>query len=135
MKHLRLTAAVLLALGCAGAAFAEDGSGNSQGDGTARSKVKPARLVSFDGQREFLMTSSRLRVWREEVGYTLSVDQAGTPTSCQLAEKFRLKAVNSELCEVLLKHHTFEPAQDADGTPVAGTYVGRLNYLELREKD
>ena len=131
MKHLRLTAAALLALGCVSAASAEDNAG----DGTARSKVKPARLVSFDGEREFLKTSSRLRVWRAEVGYTLSIDPAGTPTDCQLTDRFRMNYVNDKLCEVLLKHHTFEPAQDASGASVVGTYQGRLNFLELREKD
>lgn len=130
MKNLFLPAAVLFALAAAPAALAEDDAG----DGTARSKVKPARLVSFDGQREFLMTSSRLRVWRSEVGYTLEVDAAGTPTDCRLTEEFRMNYVNDKLCEVLLKHHTFEPAQDASGAPVEGSYEGRLNFLEMREK-
>jgi hypothetical protein len=131
MKSLCLSAAVLIALASAPAAFAND----EPGDGTARSKVKPVRLVSFDGDREFLQTSSRLRVWRPEVAYTLWVDPAGTPTDCQLAERFRMNYVNDKLCEVLLKHHTFEPALDASGTPVEGTYDGRLNYLEMREKE
>jgi hypothetical protein len=130
MKNLCLSAAVLIALAGAPAAFAND----EAGDGTARSKVKPARLVSFDGQREFLQTSSRLRVWREEVAYTLAVDPAGTPTGCELAERFRMNYVNDKLCEVLLKHHTFEPARDASGSPIESTYAGRLNYLEMREK-
>lgn len=131
MKSLCLSVAVLIALVSAPAAFAND----EPGDGMARSKVKPVRLVSFDGDREFLQTSSRLRVWRPEVAYTLSVDPAGTPTDCQLAERFRMNYVNDKLCEVLLKHHTFEPALDASGTPVEGTYDGRLNYLEMREKE
>jgi hypothetical protein len=130
MKSLCLSVAVLIALVSSPAAFAND----EPGDGTARSKVKPVRLVSFDGDREFLQTSSRLRVWRPEVAYTLWVDPAGTPTDCQLAERFRMNYVNDKLCEVLLKHHTFEPALDASGTPVEGTYDGRLNYLEMREK-
>jgi hypothetical protein len=131
MKNLCLSAAVLIALASATAAFAND----EAGDGTARSKVKPARLVSFDGDREFLQTSSRLRVWREEVAYTLSVDPAGTPTDCQLTERFRMNYVNDKLCEILLKHHTFEPARDASGAAVESTYAGRLNYLEMREKE
>jgi hypothetical protein len=131
MKRLCLSAVVLIALAGATAAFAND----EPGDGTARSKVKPPRLVSFDGDREFLQTSSRLRVWRPEVAYTLSVDPAGTPTDCQLTERFRMNYVNDKLCEILLKHHTFEPATDASGTPVQSTYDGRLNYLEMREKE
>ena len=130
MKNVLLPAAVLFALVAAPAVQAEE----QKGDGTARSKVKPVRLVSFDGEREFLMTSSRLRVWRGEVGYTLEVDAAGTPTECHLTERFRMNYVNDKLCEVLMKHHTFEPAEDASGTPVEGSYEGRLNFLEMREK-
>ena len=107
----------------------------TQDDGTARSKVKPARLVEFTGDREFLKESSRLRVWRGEVGYTLEVDAAGTPVDCELTEEFRMNYVNEKLCEVLMKHHTFEPAQDASGQPVEGSYEGRLNYMEIREKE
>jgi hypothetical protein len=131
MKNLCLSAAALFALVAAPAALAND----EAGDGTARSKVKPARLVSFDGAREFLKESSRLKVWRGEVGYTIEVDPAGTPVDCQLTEKFRMNYVNDKLCEVLLKHHTFEPARDDTGAAVESTYAGRLNYLEMREKE
>ncbi len=131
MKNLLPIAATLLALAAAPAAQAQE----QAGDGTARSKVKPVRLVSFDGQREFLKASSRLRVWRDEVGYRLEVDAAGTPTDCKLTEEFRMNYVNDKLCEVLIKHHTFEPAVDASGAAIEGTYEGRLNYLEMREQD
>jgi hypothetical protein len=131
MKNLCLSAVALFALVAAPAALAND----EAGDGTARSKVKPARLVSFDGAREFLKESSRLKVWRGEVGYTIEVDPAGTPVDCQLTEKFRMNYVNDKLCEVLLKHHTFEPARDDTGAAVGSTYAGRLNYLEMREKE
>jgi hypothetical protein len=107
----------------------------AQNDGTARSRVKPARLIEFTGDREFLKESSRLRVWRGEVGYTLEVDAAGQPIDCELAEKFRMNYVNDKLCEVLMKHHSFEPAQDASGAPVEGSYEGRLNFMEIRQKD
>ena len=107
----------------------------AQNDGTARSRVKPARLIEFTGDREFLKESSRLRVWRGEVGYTLEVDAAGPSIDCELAEKFRMNYVNDKLCEVLMKHHSFEPAQDASGGPVEGSYEGRLNFMEIRQKD
>jgi len=107
---------------------------DAPGDGTARSKVKPARLIEFTGDREFLKESARLRVWRGEVGYTLSVDAAGTPVQCALTQRFRMNYVNDKLCEVLIKHHSFEPAQDASGAPVEGNYEGRLNFLEMRDK-
>ena len=103
--------------------------------GTAQSTGTPARLIAFTGEREFLKESSRLRVWRGEVAYTLQVDAAGTPTDCELAEKFRMNYVNERLCEVLLRHHSFEPAHDSSGAAVDGTYEGRLNYMEIREKE
>jgi hypothetical protein len=107
----------------------------AQNDASALSKVKPARLIEFTGDREFLKESARLRVWRGEVGYRLEVDAAGTPVDCELAERFRMNYVNDKLCEVLMKHHTFEPAENASGTPVEGSYEGRLNFLEIRQKD
>lgn len=124
---------VFAALGAASAPLlAHDDLQNS---GTARSKVSPARLIEFSGEREFLKASSRLRVWRGEVGYTLSVDAAGMPTECELADRFRMNYVNDKLCQVLLKHHTFEPARDASGAPIEGSYEGRLNFVEMREKE
>lgn len=132
MKSALLSAALILLGAVSVPAVAQD---RAQGDGTARSKVKPARLIEFTGDREFLKESSRLRVWRGEVGYTIEVDAAGTPIDCKLTEKFRMNYVNAKLCEVLLKHHSFEPAQDASGAPVEGSYEGRLNYLEMRAKE
>jgi hypothetical protein len=104
-------------------------------DGMAAAQAQPAQLIEFTGDREFVKTSQRLRVWRTEVGYTLAVDAAGTPTDCELADKFRMNYVNARLCDVLIKHHTFEPARDATGAAVDGSYEGRLNLVELRDKD
>jgi hypothetical protein len=131
MKILLLSAAVLFSLASAPAALADD----EAGDGAARSKVKPARLIAFDGEREFLKTSSRLRVWRGEVAYQLEVDAAGKPTDCRLVDEFRMNYVNDKLCEVLIAHHSFEPALDASGAPVEGSYSGQLNYQEMRDKE
>lgn len=132
MKSALLLPALAALAALAPPALADD---KAQNDGTARSKVKPARLVEFTGTREFLKESARLKVWRGEVGYTLAVDAAGTPTDCEIADRFRMNYVNDKLCEVLMKHHSFEPAQDASGTAVEGSYEGRLNFLEMREKE
>jgi len=133
MQPVRLPAIfAALAVVCMPVAVAAD---DAKGDGTARSMVKPARLIEFTGDREFLKASSRLRVWRSDVGYTLEVNAAGAPTECALTERFRMTYVNDKLCEVLMKHHSFEPALDAAGAPVEGSYEGRLNYMELQEKN
>ncbi|MFO6447062.1 hypothetical protein ACLBKU_07935 [Erythrobacter sp. NE805] len=102
-------------------------------EGDAPAGATPARLIAFTGGRELLKESARLRVWRAEVAYRLAVDPEGTPTDCELTERFRMKHVNDTLCAVLLRTHSFEPAHDATGQAVEGTYAGRLNYQELRE--
>lgn len=132
MKSALLLSAVAALGVLASPVFAQQ---QAQNDGTARSKVKPARLIEFTGDREFLKESSRLRVWRGEVGYTLEVDAAGTPVDCELENEFRMNYVNDKLCEVLMKHHSFEPAQDASGDAVVSSYEGRLNFTDLRAKD
>ncbi|MEE4339452.1 hypothetical protein [Erythrobacter sp.] len=109
-------------------AFAQD-AGVEHADGAT-----PVRLVAFDGEQEFLKTSKRLRIWRAAVGYTLSVDEAGKVTGCKLVNEFRKNYVNQMLCEVLVEHHTFEPAHDASGAAVPGTYTARLVYEDLRAK-
>jgi hypothetical protein len=127
-----LLPAVLAVLGAIAApALAQDAA---QIDGTALSKVKPARLIAFDGAQEFLKESSRLRVWRGEIDYTLRVDSTGRPSGCELAHKFRQTYVNVKLCEVLMQHHSFEPALDASGAAVDGSFEGHLSYMEMREK-
>ena len=132
MKFALLPAALLVLSAGAVPALAQE---KGPGDGTARSKVKPARLIAFTGEREFLKESTRLRVWRGEVGYTLVVDEAGAPKDCELADKFRMNYVNDKLCEVLIRNHSFEPAVDGSGKPVEGSYEGRLNFIEMREKE
>lgn len=131
-----LRSAVFAVLVSVGSALAVPAAADDAGtDATLRAQIKPARLIEFTGNREFLKTSARLRVWRGEVGYTLAIDAAGTPTSCALADEFRLNYVNDKLCEVLMKHHSFEPAQDTTGVAIAGQYEGLLNFLEMREKN
>ena len=128
-----MKSSLLSALALAAFASAPGLAGQTADEGSARSKVKPPQLVEFTGIREFLKESRRLRVWREEVGYTLRVDTAGHPTECELTQEFRRAYVNKKLCEVLLRHHSFEPAIDDSGAAVESTYEGRLSYLEMRE--
>ncbi len=96
------------------------------------SRLNKPQLVSFDGQYEFLKTSRRLRIWRPDVAYTLSVGPDGHVTACEITESFRRTYVNQKLCDVLSKHHHFEPAQDDSASPVAGKYSARLNYVDIR---
>lgn len=94
----------------------------------------PVRLVSWDGDFELMKTSRRLRIWRSHLAYSISVDAEGNATSCELTETFRRAYVSQRLCDVLMEFHTFEPAHDAEGMPVEGTYSSRLSYQEMRDR-
>lgn len=121
-------AAAAAALFLSPAAMAQEaGAVTGQGEGS------PVRLVSFDGSWQFLKTSSRLRIMRSAVDYTLTVDAAGEVTGCKLTQEFRRTYINERLCDVLIEHHTFEPAHDPSGAAVEGSYTARLVYADLRE--
>ncbi len=127
-------AAAALALSTAGAAGEKESKTDAVAVSMTNDAGTPVKLVEFDGEFELLKTSSRLRVWRSHLGYTITVDADGKPTDCALDDEFRRKYVNTKLCSVLLKHHKFEPARDEANEPVAGHYTNRLSYMALREK-
>lgn len=125
--RLAFAAAAATALFASPAVSAQDADA-PEADGGA----SPVRLVSFDGEWQFLKTSSRLRIMRSAIDYTLTVDAAGDVTGCTLDREFRRTYINKRLCDVLVRHHTFEPAQDASGTAIPGRYSARLVYADLR---
>ena len=96
--------------------------------------ASPVRLVEWTGDFELMKTSRRMRVWRSHLAYRLTVDAQGNVTGCELTETFRLRRVSDRLCDVLSAHHTFEPAHDASGNPIEGSYSSRLSYMEIRER-
>lgn len=124
-----LLPALVLALGSAHAAQAEDSAGI---DSIAMDKSRAAKLVEFDGAQKLLTTAKRLRIWRAAISYRLTVDAEGKPTECEMTQAFRRNFVNSSLCNILVEHHAFEPALDTAGTPIAGSYSNSLTYKDLR---
>ncbi|MEL7196877.1 MAG: hypothetical protein AAGL10_01045 [Pseudomonadota bacterium] len=91
--------------------------------------------VAFDGQFEFLKTSRRLRIWRPEVSYSLTVNAQGKVTDCEITESFRRAYVNQKLCEVLTKHHQFEPMGNSVAEQGAEQeYTSKLVYMDMREE-
>ena len=94
----------------------------------------PVQLVSWDGDFELMKTSRRMRIWRSHIAYSLTVDSQGNATDCELTETFRMRRVSLRLCDVLMEHHTFEPAIDETGTAVEGTYSSRISYQEVMDR-
>lgn len=113
------------------AAMAKDDAAVSD---AAPSAATPVKLVSWDGDFELIKESQRLRIWRTHLGFTLTVDAQGEVTGCELADAFRMPRINEKMCDILSEHHTFEPALDASGTPVEGSYSATMSYAEIRER-
>lgn len=84
------------------------------------------KLISFDGGAELVRTASSLGMLRQRLGFALAVSAMGEITDCRLSQSFRRAIVKKSLCEVLTKHHKFEPAVNAAGNPVRGVYDGEL---------
>lgn len=95
---------------------------------------RPASLVEFDGVAAVLKKAGRRRVVLESLGYKLTVGIDGKPTSCEVTDDYRQKFTAISLCNTLIGHHSFEPARDADGNAIEGSYENRLYYANLRKE-
>lgn len=100
----------------------------------AASEARPVQLVSWDGDFELMKESQRMRIWRSHIAYRLTVDAQGKVTDCEMTEAFRMRRINDSLCDILSEHHTFEPALDADGNPVEGSYSATMSYADIRDR-
>lgn len=86
------------------------------------------RLIAFDGLRELTSVAARVGMLAQRLDYSLDIGADGAPTSCTLSRKFRSPLVTKQLCDVLMRHSRFEPARDAWGTAVNGSYSGRITF-------
>lgn len=91
--------------------------------------------LGFDGLRQLAEVASRQRLLTEVIGYRLAVDAEGRPTDCTLDRDFRRRIVTIQLCRVLVGHHRFEPARDAAGKPIAGSYSSRIDFRTWMGQD
>ncbi|RNJ61635.1 MAG: hypothetical protein EDM03_14730 [Porphyrobacter sp. IPPAS B-1204] len=65
------------------------------------------------------------------LGYSLTVDADGKPVGCSFSRDFRMLATEREVCRSFIRSVTFEPARDAQGNPVAGTYGGEIEIASF----
>lgn len=96
---------------------------------------RPPVPIAFDGLQQLAAAASRQRLLSEVIGFTLEVDAEGKATDCKLDRDFRRKLVTIELCRPLLEHHRFEPARDADGDAIAGTYASQIDFRMWMKQD
>jgi hypothetical protein len=131
MKLILSLTAAITALAFAPAAMA-GGEGQESVAAGSSGDIALAHLIAFNGEFELLKTSRRLRIWRSHIAYRLTAGAQGNATGCEVTERFRRTYVNDSLCEILMQHHTFEPAHDFAGVAIEGSYAARLSYTDMR---
>jgi hypothetical protein len=98
-------------------------------------QVADPQLLAFDGVRELAGTAARLGMLTQVLEFSIAVDAQGTATGCTLARKFRSPSVSRQLCDILVRNSRFQPAVDATGNPVSGTYRGRIDFRSFVNPD
>lgn len=98
-------------------------------------RVTGPQLLAFDGIWELVGTSGRLGMLTQVLDYTIKVGADGKPTDCALSRKFRSPSVERQLCDILMRQSRFQPAVDATGNLVAGTYHGRIDFRSFIKPD
>ena len=101
---------------------------SAQGLSAESSLASKPKLLAFDGFEQLAREASRQRITSQELGFTLTVGADGIATDCALSRDFRRTYTEISLCRKLMKHHTFEPAVDANGNAVVGTYSSNVNF-------
>jgi protein TonB len=69
---------------------------------------------------------------KDEVGgkveYEVSVDASGNPADCRIQATSGHAVLDQATCSLIIRRARFEPAKDANGRPVPGTYKGKVTW-------
>lgn len=95
---------------------------------------EPVELVSFNYPR-FFNRAHQLGLTTQNLGFTLAVDAQGKVTGCELARDFRNRFTEREVCRKLASNIRLNPARDAAGTAVSGTFQGEVMILSYFTPD
>lgn len=63
-----------------------------------------------------------------KVEYAVDVDAAGNPTDCHILATSGHAILDQITCKTIIVRSRFEPAKDANGRPVSGTYKGSITW-------
>jgi len=63
------------------------------------------------------------------VNFRLMVDTEGKPTACEVQRSYADKLFDQITCSTLMRRARFEPALDAQGTPVPSFYLNTVTWI------
>lgn len=125
-------AAYALALGGSLAAKGTE-EARMQGASPSASASDPAgspQLTSID-RGILYRRMMQLGMLSQVLGYKLSVDAEGKAAQCSFSRQFKSPYTRKRLCEAFIETTAFEPARDATGQAVAGTYEGEIEIASF----
>jgi hypothetical protein len=73
----------------------------------------------------------QLGMLSQVLGYKLSVDAEGKAAQCSFSRYFKSPYTRKRLCEAFIETTAFEPARDATGQAVTGTYEGEIEIASF----
>ena len=84
----------------------------------------PGRWITDDDFRTVWIN----RGYSGIAGFTLSIDAAGRVTDCSLIRSTGHEALDTATCRLLERRARFDPARNAAGDPVPGTFNSSVNW-------
>lgn len=104
--------------------------GDSSGTMTS---TKPAIASPRNDPGRWITTNDYRTIWinREWTGtarFDLSISASGRVTDCQITRSTGYSALDNATCSLIAKRARFEPATDASGKKVAGSYSSSIRW-------
>jgi protein TonB len=62
------------------------------------------------------------------VGLRVAVDTEGRATGCSVTSSSGSNILDDAACKDMVRYARFEPALDADGNPISGSWSTRITY-------
>jgi TonB family protein len=77
--------------------------------------------------------SRALRYEKEGVvGFLISIDTTGTPSSCAIIQSSNSEDLDTQTCNLMMQRARFSPARDAKGEAITATYRSRVRWTVPR---
>ena len=101
--------------------------------GGTMTSIKPAIASPRNDPGRWITTNDYRTIWinREWTGtarFELRISASGRVTDCQITRSTGYSALDNATCSLIAKRARFEPATDASGNKVAGSYSSSIRW-------
>jgi TonB family protein len=83
---------------------------------------------NFETLTKFYPARARAAGEQGLVGFTIRLDTAGQPTSCEVTHSSGHRLLDEETCSLVLTHAVFQAEKDAEGNKISVTREGVINW-------